>query len=187
MRSACVSHAQVTITKKLDMWKLVISCHPPGWWQVALDPCLRHTWNTSGNLQNQAFYCKWNADRTGFHSKFRNKKNPTKLDHPWAILSPPGSTFKFFFHFACMAALIKTASQFWCCAAQLSGMEWHVSLTLNRLSWLGFHELFRGHMHTPMYSYTFTAHYMHLPPLKKKKMVHFWDFAPGENGKKQTQ
>lgn len=111
--------------------------------------------------------------------KIQKQKNPTTLAHPWAPLVPVSNAI---FHFACMAALIKTASQFWCCAAQLSGMEWHVSLTLNRLSWLGFHELFRGHMHTPMYSYIYST--LHAPPPTQKKiMVHFWDFAPGENGK----
>lgn len=93
------------------------------------------------------------------------KKNPTTLAHPWAPLVPVSNAI---FHFACMAALIKTASQFWCCAAQLSGMEWHVSLTLNRLSWLGFHELFRGHMHTPMYSYIHSTLHAPPPPQKKK-------------------
>lgn len=135
MRSACVSHAQVIIMKKRDLWKLVISCHPPGWWQVALDPCLRHTWNTSGNLQNQAFYCKWNADRTGFHSKFRNKKNPTTLAHPWAPLVPVSNAI---FHFACMAALIKTASQFWvlCCTAFRHGVACFTHSQQTVMAWI---------------------------------------------------
>lgn len=153
-----------------DLWKLVISCHPPGWWQVALDLRLRHTWNTSGNLQNQAFYRKCWQNR--FSLKIQKQKNPTTLYR--SSLSPPDSRFKCFFHLHAWPLWLRRPRSSGSVLHSFSGIEWHVSPTLNRLPRLGFHELFRGHT-----TCTF-------PPSKKMWCI-FWEFAPGENGKKHNK